>query len=142
MVYSLQMFAIEKAKVQKMCRNIRSTCQKKGACFLLSGGGFMEFKFDFCKKIAKMIDKLRKKDKKWKIFLYLDGQLVSKIYVGEEFKPMENLYITKIKHAKHLIGTNRKTTVILQYYKYKLTDNSKREVHIETLIYRGSDLVQ
>lgn len=88
---------------------------------------------------AKMLIKLLKKDK-WKLYLYLNGLCVKKLYVDENFKPMENFYVVKLINAKHLIGTNKLTQVILVYSKYKMTDNSKKEVHIETTIYRGSDL--
>lgn len=75
--------------------------------------------------------------KKWKIYLYLQGQCVKKIYVDEDFLPTEHFYVVNIRGRKHLVGTNRKTKVMLQFYKYKMTDNDKKEVHIETLIYEG-----
>lgn len=89
--------------------------------------------------LKKLIRKLLKKDK-WKIYLYYKGQCIKKVYVDDDFKPMENFYIVKVKNLKHLIGTNRKTKLMLQYYKYKMTNNEKKEVHIETLIFEGSDL--
>ena len=97
------------------------------------------FKSKIITKLKDITIKITKSDK-WKIYLYLNGQCVKKIYVDEEFKPMENFYIVKVKNLKHIIGTNRKTKIMLRYYKYKLTDNDKKEVHIETLVYEGSDL--
>lgn len=91
-------------------------------------------------KANSFIKKITKKDK-WKLFLYYKGQCVKKMFVDEEFKPMEHFYKVYFKKCKHLIGTNKKTLIILQYYKYKMTDNDKKEVHIETLINEGSDLV-
>lgn len=90
--------------------------------------------------INNLILKITKKDK-WKLFIYYKGQCIKKIYVDEEFKPMEHFYKVYFKKCKHLIGTNKRTLTILQYYKYKMTDNNKKEVHIETLINEGSDLV-
>lgn len=90
--------------------------------------------------INNLILKVTKKDK-WKLFIYYKGQCIKKIYVDDEFKPMEFFYKVYFKKCKHLIGTNKKTLILLQYYKYKMTDNDKKEVHIETLINEGSDLV-
>ena len=89
--------------------------------------------------IKNLINKLTKKDK-WKLYLYIKGQCVKKLYVDDEFKPMEHFYKIKVKRLKHLLGTNKKTQIIVQYYKYKMTDNDKKEVHIETIINEGSDL--
>ena len=89
--------------------------------------------------LKKLIRKLLKKDK-WKIYLYYKWQSIKRVYVDDDFKPMENFYIVKVKNLKHLIGTNRKTKLMLQYYKYKMTNNEKKEIHIETLIFEGSDL--
>ena len=95
------------------------------------------------KKIKEVIDliinAITKKDK-WKLYLYIKGQCVKKLYVDDEFKPMEHFYKIKVKRFKHLLGTNKKTQIIVQYYKYKMTDNDKKEVHIETIINEGSDL--
>lgn len=89
--------------------------------------------------IKNLINKLTKRDK-WKLYLYYKGQCVKKLIVSDDFRPMEHFYKVKIKRCKHLIGTNKNTQVVFQYYKYKLTDNDKKEVHIETIINEGSDL--
>lgn len=89
--------------------------------------------------LNKIVTKITKKDK-WKLYLYINGQCVKKLYVDDEFKPMEHFYKVKVKRFKHLLGTNNKTQIIVQYYKYKMTDNDNKEVHIETVINKGSDL--
>lgn len=81
--------------------------------------------------------KLTKNKTEWTIYLYLNNQCVAKQRVPESFNPMTNFYIVNLKHCKHLIGTNRKTQVILQFYKYKLTNEEKREAHIETTFWEG-----
>lgn len=91
------------------------------------------------KVVKKVIVKITKSDK-WKLFLYYKGQCIKVMYVDEEFKPMEHFYKIKVKNLEHLIGTDNKTQIIVQYYKYKMTDNDKKEVHIETVINEGSDL--
>lgn len=90
-------------------------------------------------KISKIVNKITKRDK-WKLYLYYNGQCIDKKYVDETFEPLHNFYIVKIKGRANLIGTNKKTQLILRFYKYKLTNQDKKEVHIETIIYEGSDL--
>ncbi len=91
------------------------------------------------KKIKKLFNKMLKKDK-WKLHLYYRGQVVKKMFVDDDFLPMEHFYTIKLRRCKHLIGTNKKTILLFQYYKYKMTDNEKKELHIEVIINEGSDL--
>jgi hypothetical protein len=86
-----------------------------------------------------IITKITKSDK-WKLYLYYQGQVIDKRYVDDDFKPMEHFYVVKTRGKKHLFGTNKKVQIIVMYYKYKLTDNDKKEVHIETINFEGSDL--
>lgn len=101
----------------------------------------------FKKNIIKLVNKIKEfvqkkilKSNKWKLFLYLNGQCVSKRYISADFAPMNKFYVIKVKHAKHLIGTNRSTQLVVRSYKYKMTDEAKREAHIEVIIYEGSDI--
>lgn len=88
---------------------------------------------------ASAITKITKSDK-WKLYLYYQGQLIDKKYVDDDFQPMEHFYVVKTKRKKHLFGTNKKVQIVVKYYKYKLTNNDKKEVHIETINFEGSDL--
>lgn len=102
------------------------------------------------KKFYKLIDNIYskmcelkiklKKEKKWKLYLYLNGQCVAKKIISPDFAPMDKFYVIKVKHQKHLIGTNKKTQLVVRSYKYKLTNEIKREAHVEVLIYEGSEL--
>lgn len=95
---------------------------------------------DIYSKICELKIKL-KKEEKWKLYLYLNGQCVNKQTIDKDFAPMNKIYVIKVKHQKHLIGTNRKTQLVVRSYKYKYTDEIKKEAHVEVLIYEGSDLV-
>ena len=94
-------------------------------------------------KIAELMQKLRlnyENNKKWDLYLYLNGQCIDKRKIDKDFAPMGKFYIAKVRGMKHLLGTNRKVQIVVQSYKYKLTDEKKREAHIETLIYEGVDI--
>lgn len=94
-------------------------------------------------KIVEKTQKLKKyliNNKKWTLYLYLNGQCIDKRKIDKDFAPMGKFYIVKVRGMKHLLGTNRKVQIVVQSYKYKLTDEKKREAHIETLIYEGVDI--
>ena len=94
-------------------------------------------------KIAELMQKLRlnyENNKKWTLYLYLNGQCIDKRKIDKDFAPMGKFYVVKVRGMKHLLGTNRKVQIVVQSYKYKLTNEKKREAHIETLIYEGVDI--
>ena len=94
-------------------------------------------------KIAENVKKMKsnyENNKKWNLYLYLNGQCIDKRKIDKDFAPMGKFYIVKVRGMKHLLGTNRKVQIVVQSYKYKLTDEKKREAHIETLIYEGVDI--
>ena len=94
-------------------------------------------------KIEEKSQKLKKyliNNKKWILYLYLNGQCIDKRKIDKDFAPMGKFYIVKVRGMKHLLGTNRKVQIVVQSYKYKLTSEKKREAHIETLIYEGVDI--
>lgn len=94
-------------------------------------------------KIAELMQKMKsnyENNKKWNLYLYLNGQCIDKRKIDKDFAPMGKFYIVKVRGMKHLLGTNRKVQIVVQSYKYKLTDEKKREAHIETLIYEGVDI--
>ena len=94
-------------------------------------------------KIVEKTQKLKKyliNNKKWTLYLYLNGQCIDKRKIDKDFAPMGKFYVVKVRGMKHLLGTNRKVQIVVQSYKYKLTDEKKKEAHIETLIYEGVDI--
>jgi hypothetical protein len=94
-------------------------------------------------KIVEKAQKLKKyliNNKKWTLYLYLNGQCIDKRKIDKDFAPMGKFYVVKVRGMKHLLGTNRKVQIVVQSYKYKLTNEKKREAHIETLIYEGVDI--
>jgi hypothetical protein len=96
--------------------------------------------------IDKIVEKAQKlklyyeNNKKWNLYLYLNGQCIDKRKIDKDFAPMGKFYVVKVRGMKHLLGTNRKVQIVVQSYKYKLTDEKKKEAHIETLIYEGVDI--
>ena len=94
-------------------------------------------------KIAELMKKMKlnyENNKKWNLYLYLNGQCIDKRKIDKNFAPMGKFYVVKVRGMKHLLGTNRKVQIVVQSYKYKLTNEKKREAHIETLIYEGVDI--
>ena len=94
-------------------------------------------------KITEFMQKMKsnyENNKKWTLYLYLNGQCIDKRKIDKNFAPMGKFYIVKVRGMKHLLGTNRKVHIVVQSYKYKLTNEKKREAHIETLIYEGVDI--
>ena len=94
-------------------------------------------------KIAELMKKIKsnyENNKKWNLYLYLNGQCIDKRKIDKDFAPMGKFYVVKVRGMKHLLGTNRKVQIVVQSYKYKLTDEKKKEAHIETLIYEGVDI--
>ena len=94
-------------------------------------------------KITELMKKMKlnyENNKKWSLYLYLNGQCIDKRKIDKNFAPMGKFYIVKVRGMKHLLGTNRKVQIVVQSYKYKLTDEKKKEAHIETLIYEGVDI--
>ena len=94
-------------------------------------------------KIAELMQKLRlnyENNKKWTLYLYLNGQCIDQRKIDKDFAPMGKFYIVKARGMKHLLGTNRKVQIVVQSYKYKLPNEKKKEAHIETLIYEGVDV--
>lgn len=94
-------------------------------------------------KIAEFMQKLRlnyENNRKWTLYLYLNGQCIDKRKIDKDFAPMGKFYVVKVRGMMHLLGTNREVQIVVQSYKYKLTDEKKREAHIETLIYEGVDI--
>ena len=94
-------------------------------------------------KIEELMKKMKlnyENNKKWSLYLYLNGQCIDKRKIDKDFAPMGKFYVVKVRGMKHLLGTNRKVQIVVQSYKYKLTDEKKKEAHIETLIYEGVDI--
>lgn len=88
------------------------------------------------KYLDRLKRKLSKKDK-WKIYLYLNGQCVAKKYCDDKATPLKEPFITNIRMAKHLVGTNRRVQMILMPYKLKYVNNDIKEVHLECVNYEG-----
>ena len=99
-----------------------------------------------CIKWTKIIDLFKKikenheNNKKWTLYLYLKGQCIKSIKIDKDCAPMGKIYVINVKNKRHLLGTNRKTQLVVRSYKYKYTDEAKKTAHIEVIIYEGSDI--
>lgn len=83
------------------------------------------------------ISKKLEKNKKWKLYLYLNNQCIKCLKIDKDFAPMNKFYIVKVKNMKHLVGTNKPTQMIFKSFKYKYTDEVKKTAHIEVIGYEG-----
>lgn len=94
-------------------------------------------------KIAEKLQKMRinyENRKKWKLFLYLNGQCIKCLKIDKDFAPMGKIYVIKTKGKKHLLGTNKNVQIVVRSYKYKYTDEKKKQAHIEVVLYEGVDI--
>lgn len=91
------------------------------------------------KKIQKAI-KYFKNNKKWKLYLYLNGQCIKCLKIDKDFAPMNKIYVVKVKNMEHLVGTNKPVQIVVRSYKYKYTDEVKKTAHIEVIIHEGVEV--
>lgn len=91
------------------------------------------------KKIQKAI-KYFKNNKKWKLYLYLDGQCIKCLKIDKDFAPMNKIYVVKVRNKRHLLGTNKPVQIVVRSYKYKYTDEVKKTAHIEVIMYEGVEV--
>lgn len=82
-----------------------------------------------------MINRLLKKNK-WKVHLYYRNIFIKKIYVNDDFMPMDNLYIIRVYFKKFLFG-KWNIKAVLRSTALKYTNNDKKEVHIEVEMFGG-----
>lgn len=91
------------------------------------------------KKIQKAI-KYFKNNKKWKLYLYLNGQCIKCLKIDKDFAPMNKIYVVKVRNKRHLLGTNKPVQIVVRSYKYKYTDEIKKTAHIEVIIHEGVEV--
>lgn len=91
------------------------------------------------KKMQKLI-KYFKNNKKWKLYLYLNGQCIKCLKIDKDFAPMNKIYVVKVKNMEHLLGTNKPIQIVVRSYKYKYTDEVKKTAHIEVIMYEGVEV--
>lgn len=91
------------------------------------------------KKMQKLI-KYFKNNKKWKLYLYLNGQCIKCLKIDKDFAPMNKIYVVKVKNMEHLLGTNKPVQIVVRSYKYKYTDEIKKTAHIEVIIHEGVEI--
>ena len=90
-------------------------------------------------KIKKII-KTCKENKKWKLYLYLNGQCIKCLKIDKDFAPMNKIYVVKVRNKRHLLGTNKPVQIVVRSYKYKYTDEVKKTAHIEVIMYEGVEV--
>lgn len=91
------------------------------------------------KFVNKIVDKIEE-NKKWKLYLYLNGQCIKCLKIDKDFAPMNKIYVVKVKNKKHLLGTNKPVQIVVRSYKYKYTDEVKKTAHIEVIIHEGVEV--
>ena len=90
-------------------------------------------------QIIKII-KTYKENKKWKLYLYLNGQCIKCLKIDKDFAPMNKIYVVKVRNKRHLLGTNKPAQIVVRSYKYKYTDEVKKTAHIEVIMYEGVEV--
>ena len=98
---------------------------------------------NICDEIVKKIQKIKKyfkNNKKWKLYLYLNGQCIKCLKIDKDFAPMNKIYVVKVRNKRHLLGTNKAVQIVVRSYKYKYTDEIKRTAHIEVIMYEGVEV--
>jgi hypothetical protein len=76
------------------------------------------------------------KKKKWKLYLYYNNICIKKIYVNDNFKPLEEIYIIRVLFKRFLLGSwNVKIVCTPKALKY--TNNKTKEVHLEVELFGG-----
>ena len=88
----------------------------------------------------KEIIKTYKENKKWKLYLYLNGQCIKCLKIDKDFAPMNKIYVVKVRNKRHLLGTNKPVQIVVRSYKYKYTDEVKKTAHIEVIMYEGVEV--
>lgn len=91
------------------------------------------------RKIKNFFDKIEE-NKKWKLYLYLDGQCIKCLKIDKDFAPMNKIYVVKVRNKRHLLGTNKPVQIVVRSYKYKYTDEVKKTAHIEVIMYEGVEV--
>ena len=89
---------------------------------------------------ASEINKKIEENKKWKLYLYLNGQCIKCLKIDKDFAPMNKIYVIKVRNKKHLLGTNKPVQIVVRSYKYKYTDEVKKTAHIEVIMYEGVEV--
>ena len=98
---------------------------------------------DMINAINKKTSEIRKKleeNKKWKLYLYLNGQCIKCLKIDKDFAPMNKIYVVKVRNKRHLLGTNKPVQIVVRSYKYKYTDEIKKTAHIEVIIHEGVEV--
>ena len=90
-------------------------------------------------KISKINMKLEE-NKKWKLYLYLNGQCIKCLKIDKDFAPMNKIYVVKVRNKRHLLGTNKPVQIVVRSFKYKYTDEVKKTAHIEVIMYEGVEV--
>ena len=89
---------------------------------------------------ASEINKKIEENKKWKLYLYLNGQCIKCLKIDKDFAPMNKIYVIKVRNKKHLLGTNKPVQIVVRSFKYKYTDEVKKTAHIEVIMYEGVEV--
>ncbi len=77
--------------------------------------------------------------KRWKLYLYLNNLCIKKIYIDEETKPKDEIFVINVWFKKHLFNTNY-TKIVVHPSKLIYTNDKKKETHWEFDYEKGIDI--
>ena len=124
-----------------MCRNIRKHRVRDDFMLFLLGRRYKMIKLlkntientsafftNICDEIVKKIKKAIKyfkNNKKWKLYLYLNGQCIKCLKIDKDFAPMNKIYVVKVRNKRHLLGTNKPVQIVVRSYKLYISTHKR-----------------
>lgn len=77
--------------------------------------------------------------KRWKLYLYLNNICIKKLYIDDEIKPKEEIFVINVWFKRNIFNSNHIKTVV-RPTKLIYTDMKKRETHWEFEYEKGIDI--
>ena len=77
--------------------------------------------------------------KHWKLYLYLNNICIKKIYIDEETKPLDEIFVINVWFKKNLFNSLHFKTIV-RPTKLIYTDLEKKETHWEFEYEKGIDI--
>lgn len=77
--------------------------------------------------------------KRWKLYLYLNNICIKKLYIDEEIKPKEEIFVINVWFKKNLFNSN-KVKIVIRPSKLIYTNMDKKETHWEFEYEKGIDI--
>lgn len=77
--------------------------------------------------------------KRWKLYLYLNGLCIKKIYIDENIKPKDEIFVINVWFKKNIFNSNYIKTIV-RPTKLIYTNDKNKETHWEFEYEKGIDI--